>query len=75
MMKLLALAGFLVFMTLLDVRSNIVQASTRISFPIKPQDLDPSQYVTITGFVIELSYSKSIFHSFAHASLAAKRML
>ncbi|KAF3444522.1 hypothetical protein FNV43_RR14214 [Rhamnella rubrinervis] len=56
-MKPLALAGFLVFMTLLEVRSNIVQASTRISFPIKPQVLESSQYVSITGFVTQIPYS------------------
>lgn len=45
-MKLLASAGFLVFIIIVG-RTNVVQASSRISFI--PRDLEPSAYVTITG--------------------------
>ncbi|GMN42652.1 hypothetical protein TIFTF001_011867 [Ficus carica] len=45
-MKLLASAGFLVFIIIVG-QTNVVQASSRISFI--PRDLEPSDYVTITG--------------------------
>ncbi|KAF3957460.1 hypothetical protein CMV_017525 [Castanea mollissima] len=48
-MKLLAVAGFLVFIVSIEVRTNVVQASTRLSFLIDPQNLEPFHYVTITG--------------------------
>jgi hypothetical protein len=50
-MKLLAVAWFSVFMVSIGVTTNIVQASTRLSFVI---DSQPFQYVTVTGDVTEL---------------------
>ena len=50
-MKLLAVAGFLVFIVSIEVRTN-VQASTRLSSLIDPQNLEPFHYVTITGDVL-----------------------
>lgn len=48
-MKLLVLAGCLLCMILMEVRTNLVQASARPSFLVNPQDLEPYTYVTITG--------------------------
>ncbi|CAB4305727.1 unnamed protein product [Prunus armeniaca] len=48
MMKLLLLAGYLVFMIVIQVRTELVQASTRLPFLINSQDLEPYEYVTIT---------------------------
>lgn len=51
-MKLLAVAGFLLFIVSIEVRTNVVQASTRLSFLTDPQNLEPFHYVTITGDVL-----------------------
>ncbi|CAB4275369.1 unnamed protein product [Prunus armeniaca] len=48
MVKLLLLAGYLVFMIVIQVRTELVQASTRLPFLINSQDLEPYEYVTIT---------------------------
>ncbi|BFG27018.1 hypothetical protein CerSpe_132920 [Prunus speciosa] len=49
MMKLLPMAGYLVFMIVIQVRTELVQASTRLPFLINSQDLEPYEYVTVTG--------------------------
>lgn len=49
MMKLLVLAGCLLFMIFIQARTNFVQARARPPFLINPQDLEPYTYVTITG--------------------------
>ncbi|ONI19787.1 hypothetical protein PRUPE_3G298000 [Prunus persica] len=48
-MKLLLLAGYLVFMIVIQVRTELVQAGTRLPFLINSQDLEAFEYVTITG--------------------------
>lgn len=48
-MKLLVLAGCLLFIIFIQVRTNFVQARARPSFLINPQDLEPYTYATITG--------------------------
>ncbi|KAJ7974718.1 hypothetical protein O6P43_004749 [Quillaja saponaria] len=46
-MKMLTIAWFLVF--LISIGTSVVQASTRLMFLMNVQDLEPSQYVTVTG--------------------------
>lgn len=55
-MKLLLLAGYLVFMIVIQVRTELVQAGTRLPFLINSQDLEAFEYVTITGNLIKLPH-------------------
>ncbi|KAG2714727.1 hypothetical protein I3843_03G045100 [Carya illinoinensis] len=48
-MKLLAVAGFLVFLVSIEVRTNCVQGSTRLSLVSDSTNLEPFQYVTVSG--------------------------
>lgn len=54
-MKLLAVAGFLVFLVSIEVRTNFVQGSTRLSLVSDSPNLEPFQYVTVTGDATELA--------------------
>ncbi|KAM1712539.1 hypothetical protein ACFX12_023404 [Malus domestica] len=49
LVMMVAVAGCLVYMVFIAVRTNLVQASTRLSFLGNPVDLEPYEYVTITG--------------------------
>lgn len=55
-MKLLAVAGFLVFIVCIEARTSIVQASTRLSFVTDFQNHEPFPYVSVTGDVTELPH-------------------
>ncbi|KAK0590718.1 hypothetical protein LWI29_030804 [Acer saccharum] len=49
MKKLVGLYWFFVFLIFTEVGTNFVQGSSRFSFLVNTQDLEPSQYVTVRG--------------------------
>lgn len=64
-MKLLLLAGYLVFMIVIQVRTEPVQATTRLPFLINSQDLEPYESVTVTGNLIKTPSSGPFGLSFS----------
>lgn len=56
MKKLLVVTWFSVFLFFTEFGINFVHASARLSFGVKPQELERPQYVTVIGDVAETSH-------------------